>query len=179
MSKTQNIFSVRAISLVELLLVLAVIAAITLMSLKLYVNARTNAKVAQIVAQINKLTEASYRWLDMQNQENFCGTKPVPKIDECNNPVNRTKLIQAGLARDSDFRSPWNFSVGYGVNPSAPVGASLELNVRLAVGLRVNNQAVCLKLLKALEPKAYKFNNNPQVFCVPNPRKEVDFIVLF
>ncbi len=158
MNETQNILPVRAISLIELLLVLTVIAAITLTSIKLYVNARAEAKVAQVVAQTNKLAEASYRWLDLQKQSDFCGSVTyVNNYPICTNPISNQKILDQGLAKSSDFISPWGKIVFVQAAESSGVGIYIVFNN--------TNPKLCNLLVKSLKDKVIKIKDIPQIGC--------------
>lgn len=60
-----------AISLLECLLSIIVIASIAMMAVRYYIVTTRSMHVSQAISQIKRITDASYEWLQMQKQANF------------------------------------------------------------------------------------------------------------
>ncbi|MCB1828573.1 MAG: prepilin-type N-terminal cleavage/methylation domain-containing protein, partial [Coxiellaceae bacterium] len=61
----------KGISLLEMLLVLAIGAAIIMAAVRYFTITNRNARVTQAISQIKMLTKASYEWLSEQKQQDF------------------------------------------------------------------------------------------------------------
>lgn len=94
------------VTLLELLLVLAVIAAAMFMTVRYFVIARTNYKVVQTIDRINTLVDASYKWVE--GQPNFCGSPTSGCASPSPNAISLQRLNDAGLISSGDMIDPWN-----------------------------------------------------------------------
>lgn len=103
-----------AISLLECLLSLAVIASISLMAVRYYIVTTRDMRVSNAISQIKKITNASYEWLQTQKQANFSGTDGGTAIS-----LNALISDQLLDPRHDTF-SPWGgtISVGPSADPS-------------------------------------------------------------
>ncbi len=96
----------RGISLLEMLLVLAIGAAIIMMAVRYFSVTRRDLTVTHAIRQIQTLTKASYEWLQAQKQANFSNNNGGEKID-------LKDLITAELIEntDRDTKDPWNKTI--------------------------------------------------------------------
>lgn len=60
-----------AISLLECLLSIAIIASISLMAVRYYMVTTRDMRVSNAISQVKRITNASYEWLQIQKQANF------------------------------------------------------------------------------------------------------------
>ena len=141
------------VSLLELMLTLVVIEAIVFVAVRYYTHVRENSKVTQAATQINLVANVSYKWMSMQNQDNFCGGAG----GACTNPISVQKLISAGLLNDADTRTPWLSTINVSYFPANPAYVNIELN-KLP-------QTACENLKLKLKGKVKEINNNPQMGC--------------
>ena len=89
-----------AISLLEILLCIAIMASIGMMAVRYFMITSQNAKVTHAITQIKTLTKASYEWLQAQRQADFKGYG--------NTGITLQKLIDAGLITKAvERRNPW------------------------------------------------------------------------
>lgn len=91
----------KGISLLEILLVLSIISVIATMSMRYYVGVHQNLQVTQAIREINRVTRASYTWLQENNTSDF--SAPIP--------ITLDRLVQAGLLAESDTQNNWGGSV--------------------------------------------------------------------
>jgi prepilin-type N-terminal cleavage/methylation domain-containing protein len=85
------------VTLLELVLVLAVIALVILMAARYYQSAQEEMKVTKTVEAIHKITEASFDWV--QGAHDFADT---------GGKTLRQALIDAKEIAANDFVNPWN-----------------------------------------------------------------------
>jgi hypothetical protein len=124
------------ISLLEILLVIIVGASIITLAVIYFSEASLSVDVTHAMDQIKKTTQASYRWLEMQSQENF-SENPNGQA------ISIDKLIASGLLENikADTIDPWGgkIIVEPGSNPNlvriiltdVPQAACLNLEHRL------------------------------------------------
>lgn len=150
----------KAITLLELMLVLLIIAAILFTAIRYYANVRENAKVSEAAAQINLVVDAAYKWMAMQNQNNFCGGNDTKN---CTNPINLQKLMDAGLLTKNDIKSPWPAAdaqlLGLQVNEN------LDNPMYVNVGYNRIPKTACESLVERFKNKVVIINNKPTVDC--------------
>jgi len=89
------------LSLLELILVIAVIGIIAMLSFRYFSSTKANLSVVRGIHEINRVTEASYTWL----QENNRGDFSKPKA------ISMQQLIKAGLLSPRDERNTWGGEV--------------------------------------------------------------------
>lgn len=95
----------KAISLIEIILVLVVISSITTMAVRYYMITIRNLHVSQAIKQVKKLTEVSYEWLQTQKQADFSGSPE-------GTPISNEALINADLIQaNTDTTDPWNGNI--------------------------------------------------------------------
>jgi type II secretory pathway pseudopilin PulG len=90
----------RGIGLLELMLSLAIIAAVILMATRYFTQASEASKVTQATQMIHTLIDASFKWVE--GEPNFLGK------DE-KNPISKEQLVTAGLLPNEwlDKKNPW------------------------------------------------------------------------
>lgn len=94
-------FYQKAISLLEILLALVVIASISMMAVRYFIITSRDAKVAQAIRQVKILTHASYAWLDAQKQTNF-------NDNDSGTTISVSELLDAQLIESPhDTTDPW------------------------------------------------------------------------
>jgi type II secretory pathway pseudopilin PulG len=90
------IYKQRGFSLAEALLVVVIGATIIAMTIRLLTQNTFTSKIAQVDATIQTLTNASYTWLQAQNQLDFNGGAACASSGGANE-INMQKLYDAGL----------------------------------------------------------------------------------
>ncbi len=103
-----------AISLLECLLSIIVIASISTMAVRYYMITIRDMRVSHAISQIKRITDASYEWLQMQKQADFSATSNGVMI-------NLQALVSNELLTDPhDTVAPWGgkIDVAPGDNPS-------------------------------------------------------------
>lgn len=105
----------KGISLLEMLLVLAIGAAIIMAAVRYFTITNRNARVTQAISQIKMLTKASYEWLSEQKQQDFSSVNGGVT-------VSLQQLIDANLIKDTEHnkKDPWggDISIAAGSDPS-------------------------------------------------------------
>lgn len=94
-----------AISLIECLLSLAVIASISLMAVRYYMITTRDMRVSSAISQVKRLTNASYEWLQAQKQADFSGEGGGTAISL--NELTRDQLVDPKV----DTLNPWGGSI--------------------------------------------------------------------
>lgn len=92
----------KGVRLMEMLLVLAIGAAIIMAAVRYFGITNRNVRVTHAMQQIQILTKASYEWLQAQKQDDFSSANSGILI-------SMHQLIDAGLIKDSDTNTmdPW------------------------------------------------------------------------
>lgn len=126
---------VNGISLLEILLVLAIIATITTMSVRFFLISKRSMRVEQAMTQIKNLSQASYQWLQGQRQENFSGSASGAGI-------SIDKLIQAGFVQKKEVTDPWGGE--YKVEPGSD-------NQFVKISVTKVSQMACVNLRRQLK----------------------------
>ncbi len=88
------------ISLLELLLVIALIGVITVLSVRYFVVVNSNLQVTRGVEVINRITRASYEWLTDNRYPNFA-----------NPEITLSQLLNENLLAAADAHNPWGGEV--------------------------------------------------------------------
>lgn len=90
-------------SMLEMLLVIAIGAAIITISIRYYNVTERNLSITQATNQIHMLTKASYDWLSAQHQASFCD-------GEC---ISLNKLTESGLIPNNKHytETPWGTNI--------------------------------------------------------------------
>lgn len=104
----------KAISLLEILLALIIIASITMMAVRYFIITSRDAKITHAIRQVKTLTRASYAWLDAQRQADFSDK-------DGGTAVSTSALLEAQLIDSpQDTTDPWGgaIEVAPGSNPS-------------------------------------------------------------
>lgn len=104
----------KAISLLEILLALVVIASISMMAVRYFIITSRDAKVSQAIRQVKMLTHASYAWLDAQKQSDFDDS-------DGGTAISISELLDAQLIESPhDTTDPWGgeIEVTAGDDPS-------------------------------------------------------------
>lgn len=122
----------QGLSLLEVLLVVAIAATILLLTTRYFAISRLELKVAQSVSLIQKISSASYLWLNGQSQADFSG----PTV------ISMYPLQAANYLGTVDLQDPWGGTilVSPGPNPQyvqialpkVPMDACNSLKQRLA-----------------------------------------------
>ncbi|PHQ79190.1 MAG: hypothetical protein COB66_07395 [Coxiella sp. (in: Bacteria)] len=100
MKKTQ-----KAISLLEVVLALAVIASITMMAVRYYIITLRDTRVSHAISQVKRLTKGSYDWLQAQHQADFSDAAGGQSI-------TLQKLVTDQLIEDKiDTINPWGGTI--------------------------------------------------------------------
>lgn len=96
----------KGISLVEILLVIAIGAAVIMAAVRYFGLTSRNVRVAHAIQQIQTITKASYEWLQGQKQDDFSSANGGVAI-------SMQQLINAGLIKDtaSNTKDPWAGSI--------------------------------------------------------------------
>ena|SRR3990167_9503787 len=89
------------ITLLEVVLVLAVVASILLLTVRYFMMTSSHENVNRAMTQIQTLTKASYEWLQIQRQADFAS----------GNAIDITQLQQAGLISAVDRVDPWGGNI--------------------------------------------------------------------
>lgn len=93
------------ISLLECLLAITLIASITMLAVRYYIITLRNTHVSQAIAQVNRLTSASYEWLRIQNQSDFSG-------EDTGTSITIQLLLDAELIKpNTDTIDPWGGAI--------------------------------------------------------------------
>ena len=96
---------ISGISLLECLLAITLIAAISTMAVRYYIITLRSTHVSQAIAQVNRLTSASYEWLRLQNQANFSD-------EDTGQDISIQALLQAELIQpNTDTIDPWGGAI--------------------------------------------------------------------
>ncbi len=90
------------LSLLESLLVIAVIGVVLVLTMRYFSAVHFNQQVSQAQAQLKTLSQASYRWLGAQQQADF-GSGPEK--------ISLSMLEQTGLIESAEEHDPWGGSV--------------------------------------------------------------------
>ncbi|HYF98062.1 MAG TPA: type 4 pilus major pilin [Coxiellaceae bacterium] len=104
-------------SLIELLFVTAVAAGILLLGARYFNLSRSNLKVTNSIAQIQKITSASYQWLNGQSQLDFSGANASNGT-----AINLTALINTNYLTNTpnDTRDAWGGVISISADPTNP-----------------------------------------------------------
>lgn len=126
-------------------------------AIRYYAYVRENAKVSEAAAQFNLVVNATYKWMAMQNQDNFCGG-----INQkaCTNPVTMAKVIASGLLNENDIQPPWPGSLGMGMNPNVDNPSYVN------VGYFGLPQTACENLIEKFKKRVIVYNGKPQLGCI-------------
>lgn len=104
-----------AISLLECLLSIIIIASISMMAVRYYIITMRDMRVSHTISQIKRLTDASYEWLQMQKQADFSGNNGGQAI-------SIQQLVKDQLLKNqNDTITPWGGAItisAAGDNPS-------------------------------------------------------------
>lgn len=109
------------ISLLECLLAITLIASITMMAVRYYMITLRSMHVSQAIAQVNRLTGASYEWLRLQNQTDFSG-------EDTGEAISIQLLLNAELIHlNTDTIDPWggNITITPGLTDTSYVAITL------------------------------------------------------
>lgn len=140
------------VTLMELMLALVVIVVLMFMAVRYYSVARENVKVAETVHRINLAVDASYKWLEGQNQKDFTG-------------ITAQKLVDTGLLSEQDTVNPWGGRFDKIVINGFP-GAEQYV----AIGYYGLPKTVCQSLKQKFMDKVQKINNKPRSVCIDQPK---------
>jgi prepilin-type N-terminal cleavage/methylation domain-containing protein len=105
-------------SLLEIMLVLVVVALILVVSIRYYGSARNKQQVSAAIAQVKKITNASYQWLSLQNQSDFSAvTSPNGAAGTA---ISIALLQSDNLISSLETTDPWGgaVTVSAGANPA-------------------------------------------------------------
>ena len=93
---------IKGISLLEMLLVITIGAAIIMAAVRYFGVTSRSMRVTQAIGQIKTLTRVSYQWLETQQQDDFAANAGGTAI-------SLKALIEAGLLKDTDgdTKDPW------------------------------------------------------------------------
>ncbi len=91
----------RGFSLIELLLVIAVSALITLVAVHYFSSSRFNLKITSAVSQIQKISNASYQWLGAQKQLDLSGANSATGV-----AVSMTQVLNTQWLMTTDTKIP-------------------------------------------------------------------------
>lgn len=92
---------ITGITLLEVVLVLAIIGLILTLTVRYFNVASTSEQVNQAMTEIQTITKASYQWLQVQRQADFAS----------GNPIDINKLQQAGLIDATQITDPWGGAI--------------------------------------------------------------------
>jgi hypothetical protein len=92
----------KGISLLEMLLVITIGAAIIMTSVRYFSVTSRSLRVTHAIKQIKTLTQISYQWLEIQKQDGF-GT------EDGGDAITLQALVDSGLLQDTDrnTKDPW------------------------------------------------------------------------
>ncbi|OGT64933.1 MAG: hypothetical protein A3J38_05120 [Gammaproteobacteria bacterium RIFCSPHIGHO2_12_FULL_45_9] len=124
----------KGLSLIEVLLALTVSAMVIVMSTRYFWTANQAANITQATSQIQRITNASYQWLDANRQSDFAD-------------ITLTALVSANLISANDQTNPWGGTI------TASVGQSDPTHVRITLASVPQTQ--CQALVRALATTAY------------------------
>ena len=130
----------RGIGLLELILSLAIIGSILLMATRYYLQAQEGAKVAQATKMISTLVNASFKWLEAN--------------DDFNDLKNKNILVDANILPESwrDKKNPWAGLlevVGYGADSQ-----------RLKITLGGLSETACENIDDIMSKQGMQLNKN-------------------
>lgn len=129
---------IKGISLLEMLLVITIGAAIIMASVRYFQITSRNVRVTQAIQQIQRLTQASYEWLQGQKQDDFSGTN-------FGTAISMKQLMRAGLIKNtkSNKKDPWagDIKIAPGSDPT-----------RVKITLAGVPQKDCKNLARRLDP---------------------------
>jgi Tfp pilus assembly protein PilV len=91
----------QAISLLECLLSIVIIASISMMAVRYYVVTTRDMRVSHAISQVKRITNASYEWLQAQKQADFSGA-------DGGEVITIQQLVDDQLLKDeNDTIAPW------------------------------------------------------------------------
>lgn len=135
----------KGISLLELMLVIIVITALTLGAVRYYTSARDNLRVTQAMKMISEVVGASYEWV-----------KGQPSFADPSGAITMGKLVDAGLLPQKYILSnvnPWKGRIRV-----IGISGNLELRMENIPG------AICENVLKLKVEKYAETAKGPE--CV-------------
>lgn len=96
------------ISLLEVLLSIAIVAAIAAFTCRFIQVTLVNTSITETVTRVNKLVKSSYDWLQQQRVEDFLGNPD----GSGESGITASKLVSSGLAQPRDLKTAWgNISI--------------------------------------------------------------------
>ncbi len=146
------------LTLIETLMVIAIIAGVIVFSTRLFVNARLNTNVTATISQIKQAVQAGYQWINEQPQTDFNGNA---------NQISINKLINAHLLEAKNQYGPWpNSILTVSPDPDQPDHLRIALNnipASACTNLRSRMQNSTIKQISA---KACGKRGNAQYYGV-------------
>lgn len=99
----------KGISLLEVSLSIGIATIILLLAVYLFKETQSDTQVTKSVTLLQKISRASYEWLQAQNQLDFCNSKtdPPKSLADCQNPVSLSNTRNTGLI-DNDLITPFD-----------------------------------------------------------------------
>lgn len=168
------------LSLLEVLLSIGIIAVILLCGVYFFNEIKVDTGVTKSVTLLQKISRASYQWLQVQKQIDFCGaTTNAPTSCPSGTAVSTAALINAGLISPYDecggtpcLLTPW----GTPITTEAAVGAGGSGPQYIRVILpKVPDMATCIQLQQNM------LHNSPtgvQSDCAKSPNTaEINYFV--
>lgn len=140
------------LSLIETLLVIAVITGLVLTVTRLFISTRLNANVNTTLENIRHSVQQSYTWLEQQPQATFAANGPQEIT------LSNDALIQSGLLLASNFDAPW---------PGAKINLTPDSNDPSHIRIDIENipDSACRNLAHRLEGVVYQHQETKPSAC--------------
>lgn len=129
----------KAFTLLEMLLVLMIAAAILVMATRYFTISMRNMHVTQAISDIQSITKASYEWLQTQKQENFSDTPNGVAID-------MQQLIEFKLIQPNDSKHPLSYYDPWG--GEVEIGPGKNNASRIYILMKNVPKMACLNLVR-------------------------------
>ncbi len=119
---SRNRHPLYAISLLECLLSIVIIASISMMAVRYYIVTTRDMRVSHAISQIKRITSASYEWLQAQNQANF-------SADDGGQAITLQQLVDDQLIKtQNDTVAPWGGPIAVAPADDNPAYVKITLN---------------------------------------------------
>lgn len=85
-------------SLLEILLVITVSSVLIMLAVRYFTVVDLNMRVARAISQIDRISRASYEWLEYDRKPDF-------------SEISSAALVNSGLVQPKDFKNPWGGAI--------------------------------------------------------------------